>query len=88
MSSEVIIVAAGVIALAVTAVAWYIIFPVIFELNEDPKCEAAFNARAAEVCERTYEIFGFFPLMAVGGIFLSLFARAARRQTDEYFEAA
>jgi len=87
MSSEVIIVAAGVIALAVTAAAWYMIFPIIFNLNEDTKCDAAFNVRAAAVCERTYDVMGFFPLVAVGGIFLSLFARASRRQTDEYFEA-
>ena len=87
MGSEVIIVAAGVIAMAVTAVAWWLIFPVIFTLNEDPKCDASFNARAAVVCARTYDMMGMIPMVGIGGIILSLYARASRRQYDEVDES-
>src|SRR6185503_7854000 len=86
VSSEVLIVVTGVIAVSVTMLAWWTLFPLIFDLNEADKCQAAFNVNTAAVCEKTYQMMGILPPVAVGGIFVSLFMRSARRQSDEVTE--
>lgn len=74
----------GIISTAIVGAASYILMPIEDQLHSEANYTG--NVRAQEVADSQHDTFVIMPPVFVGGIFLSLFIQAVRRQSDEVYD--
>ena len=80
----IVIVITGLVAVMLTGMGSYIMMPVMYNLyNSDDVQNMTGQPRAT--ADNLYQVFNFAPMLFVGGVFLSMYMRATRRQSDEAF---
>lgn len=82
--NPVLIAVFGILSVILTASASYILMPVEDDLHSSGNYTP--GSRAQEVSDTQHDVFVITPPIFVGGIFLSLFLQAVRRQEDEVYD--
>lgn len=86
MGSEILIVITGAVALMVTAAGYYLITPLFLEIQQNPTADCLANPNCTAIFDRQYDIWFVIFELFIGGIFLSMYLRAVRRDSVETLE--
>ena len=74
----------SLLALMITGMATYLMLPVMENIYDSDATDEL-NPTGRASADNLYNVYAIMPLLFVGGIFLSLYMRAARKQSDEAF---
>lgn len=81
----IVLIITGIVAVMLTGMGTYIMMPVMYDLYNSDNVQNM-TGQARQTADTLYEVYTFAPMLFVGGIFLSLYMKATRRQSDEIFE--
>jgi len=82
--APILIVLTGIISLAVIAGAYYIITPLFLNIYTHPNAACSAKTECTNIFDRMHDLWFVIFEMAVGGMFLAMYMRAARKERIEY----
>lgn len=83
MVSQILIVVTGAIALLITAIGYFMFTPLFLEIME--QFDSNDNENYQRIQDRWYDVWFIMFEVFIGGIFLVMFMRAARKDSQEDF---
>lgn len=81
--APILIVFTGIISLSVIAAGYYVITPVFLNIQENPNPACVANTKCTVIFDRMHDLWFIIFEMAVAGMFLAMYMRAARKERIE-----
>lgn len=78
------IIISGIVAVLLTGMATYITLPIQHQLYYSAAVQNM-TGQARQTADTIYQVATISPMLFIGGIFLAVYAQAARKQADEVY---